>query len=82
MATNERYLANAAAQAAVYGADELTERLALLELDGDTYGLGFTLLRYGDRWLVSGQSSPIAGTSALGTAAPMTRAEFDAQTGG
>jgi hypothetical protein len=82
MATNERYLANAQAQAAIYGADELTERLTLVDLDGQTYALGLTLLRYGDRWLVASQSSPIAGTSSLGTAEPMTREEFDAQTGG
>ncbi len=82
MATNERYLANGAAMAAIYGADELTERLALIELDGQTYALGFTLLRYGDNWKVSSQSSPISGLPALGTAVPTTRDEFEEQTGG
>jgi hypothetical protein len=79
---SERYLDNVAQLAAAYGADEMTERLALVDLDGTTYGLGFTLLRYGDQWLVSSQSSAIGGTSALGTAEPMTRAAFDERTGG
>ena len=46
----------------------------------DTFGVGFTLLRYADTWLVSWQSSVLGGTSALGTAEPMTRAEFDDRT--
>jgi hypothetical protein len=82
LAADERYLQNAARIAASYGADELTERLALIELDGQTYGLGFTLMRYGDAWKVSNQASVIAGTSVFGTPTPMTRGEFDAVTGG
>jgi hypothetical protein len=80
--TDERYLATMAQAAAVYGADEMVERLALVELDGATYGLGFTLLRYGDSWGVSSQSSIMGGTSPLGVAEPMTREEFDTRTGG
>lgn len=79
-AADERYVENVARIAATYGADELTERLALVELDGQTYGVGFTLLRYADDWLVSSQSSVLGGTPALGTAEPMTRAEFDDRT--
>jgi hypothetical protein len=79
-ATDERYLENVARIAATYGADELVERLALIELDGETYGVGFTLLRYGDAWLVSSQASVLGNTSAIGTAEPMTRAEFDDRT--
>lgn len=75
-AADERYLEGTARQAAIHGADELTERLALVELDGETYGVGFTLLRYGDAWLVSAQTSVLGGTSLLGTAEPMTRAQF------
>lgn len=76
LATDERYLETITRMAAVYGADELTERLALIELDGSTYGLGFTLLRYGDTWKVSGQQSVLGGTTVFGTAEPMTREEF------
>lgn len=82
LTTGERYLENIARMAAVYGADELTERLALIELDGSTYGLGFTLLRYGDTWKVSSQVSVLGGTSVFGNAEPMTRGEFEARTGG
>lgn len=82
LASDERYLENVARMAAIYGADEMTERLALIELDGSTYGLGFTLLRYGDAWKVSNQTSALAGTTAFGTAEPMSREEFDALTGG
>ena len=66
----------------MYGADEMVERLALIELDGATYGLGLTLLRYGDTWGVSSQTSAMGGTSPLGTAERMTPAEFDDRTGG
>jgi hypothetical protein len=79
--TSERYLATVAEAAAVYGADEMVERLGLVELDGTTYGVGFTLLRYGDTWGVSSQSSVMSGTSPLGVAEPMTQQEFDARTG-
>ncbi len=47
-----RYLANAAALASIYDADEMTERLALVSLDGRQYAIGFTLLRYGNDWKV------------------------------
>lgn len=79
---SERYLENSAALAATYGADELTERLALFTFEGQTYSLGFTLLRYGDSWLVSSQSSPIGGTNTLGTATPMTTQEYESITSG
>lgn len=72
-----RYETLASEQAAVYGADELTERLALVELDGQTYGLGFTLLRYGDAWKVWSQSSALAGIPLFGTADPMTPEAFE-----
>lgn len=80
--TSERYLSMVARSAAVYGADEMVERLALVELDGETYGLGFTLLRYADTWGVSSQTSPMGGTSAFGTAEPMSQEAFEAATGG
>jgi hypothetical protein len=77
-----RYLANAATLAGIYGADEMTERLALVSLDGTSYTIGFTLLHYGDDWRVSSQSSALAGTSALGTAQPTTAQEYDRLTSG
>jgi hypothetical protein len=71
------YLENTAKQAAVYGADEQTERVALVSLDGATYAVGFTLMRFDDSWKVSSQVSNLAGTTSLGTALPMSVAEFD-----
>ncbi len=76
LGTDERYLKTAATMAANQGADELTERLVLFTFEGQTYSLGFTLLRYGDAWLVSSQSSPIGGTSPIGTATPMSVEEY------
>ncbi len=76
--SSTRYQENAAKQAAIYGADELTERVALLSFEGKDYLLGFTLVRYGDGWKVMNQTSNLAGTSALGTVAPTTPGEFAA----
>ncbi|WP_137150211.1 hypothetical protein [Devosia sp. FKR38] len=61
-----RYRANAAAQAVTYGAYEQVERGAVLDFEGASYLVGFTLLRYGDTWGVSSQSSALLGTSSLG----------------
>ena len=74
---DSRYLENAAKQAAGFGADELTERLALFEFEGELFELGFTLLRYGDDWRVMRQSSPLAGTEPIGTARLTTLEEFE-----
>jgi hypothetical protein len=77
-----RNLDNAAKLAAIYGADELTERLALVDLDGRLYEVGFTLLRYGDDWKVSSQSAALGNTPVLGTAVPTTLEEYDSATSG
>jgi hypothetical protein len=74
--SSTRFQENAAKQAAIYGADELTERVALLSFEDKDYLLGFTLLRYGDSWKVTYQTSNLAGTSALGTVEPTTPEEF------
>jgi hypothetical protein len=68
--SGERYLDAVGKQAAVYGADELTERVALVAVEGRSYVVGFTLMRYGDAWLVSSQSSAIGGTPATGAPIP------------
>lgn len=67
----QRYLDNAAKQAAVQGADELTERVAVVLFEDRGYTVGFTLLRYGDTWKVGSQSSAIAGTPWSGVATPV-----------
>jgi hypothetical protein len=75
-------LANSAAIAKVYGADETTERLALFSLGGKDYFVGFTLLRYGTNWKVGDQVANLAGTSTSGTAEPTTVGDFDRLTSG
>jgi hypothetical protein len=81
-AADPKALANFAAQAKVYGADELTERLALVALNGKDYAVGFTLVRYGSDWKVLNQISNLAGTPASGAAQPMTQSDFDAAVAG
>ncbi len=53
-------------QAELNGAQELTERIALYELDGMTYLGGFSLFRYGDGWKIQRLHSILAGTSTTG----------------
>ncbi len=80
--SSTRFQENAAKQAAIYGADELTERVALLSFEDKDYLLGFTLLRYGDSWKIMYQTSNLAGTPALGTAELTTPDEFGGLIGG
>lgn len=61
-----------AKQATPLGADEATERLAIISFEGATYAVGFTLLRYGDEWRVDYQSSALGGTDPIGIAMPYT----------
>ena len=81
-ATDAHTLANFAAEAKVYGADELTERLALFQLNGQYYAVGFTLVRYGSDWKVLNQVSNLAGMPATGAAQQTTPGAFAATTGG
>jgi hypothetical protein len=64
--------------AKVYGADELTERLALVQVNGNHYAVGFQLVRYGGDWKVLGQVSNLAGTSSSGAAELTTPEDFAA----
>ena len=74
---SERNLANATKMAAVDGADERTERVALIAFEGQHYMMGFTLLRFGAEWKVNGQVSPVAGTNAFGIPVLVTPEAFD-----
>ena len=71
-----RYQETATKMAAIYGATASTERVVLFTFDEKYYMLGFTLLRYGDTWKISSQTSPLSNTSALGTPEQTTVAEF------
>lgn len=68
---SERYLDTMAKQAAVWGADEMTERVATVSLEGRDWLVGFTLMRFGDDWRVAFQTSAIGGTSANGAPMPV-----------
>ena len=69
--TSDRYRENADRQAAILGADELTDRVAIVTFEGARYRIGFMLLRHGDAWKVHAQFSPLAGTDPLGIAEPV-----------
>ena len=73
---SDRYRATAKKIAAVYGADDSTERVALIALGDRYYVIGFSLLRYGDQWRISAQNSPIAGTNILGVPTPISPDDF------
>ncbi len=75
---SERNQENSNSIAEVYGADELTERVVLFMFKGDTYYVGFTLLRYGEDWKINNATSPIGGTSPLGAPQKITAEEFEA----
>jgi len=77
LANDARNLENWAELARIYGADELTERIVLLEFDEDIYYTGFTLLRYDESWKISSAASPLGGISITG--APMLTTVEDFQ---
>jgi hypothetical protein len=73
------YQNNATQNALVYGADESTERVVLFSFVQNYYYVGFTLLRYGDNWKISSQTSALAGTNALGAPTKITVDDFDSK---
>ncbi|MCB0070363.1 MAG: hypothetical protein KDE20_02850 [Caldilineaceae bacterium] len=79
MMASEVYQQQAAMRAALYGADEFSERVALFSFEGREYYLGLSLLRYGDTWKISTLASPLAGTSPDDGAIPTTLEEFSSQ---
>jgi hypothetical protein len=60
--------------------DAATERVVLVSFDGLNFLVGFSLIRYGDDWLVERVTSWIAETSSLAPAKRITPDEFDALT--
>lgn len=50
----------------VWGADDYTERIALIAHNGKTYLAGFTLVAYGGTWGISSVASTFAGLSGGG----------------
>jgi hypothetical protein len=72
-----KYIESTTKSARTYGADEFTERVALFSFEQNDYFIGFTLLRYGENWKISSQSSVLANTSPIGTAQKTTVEEFE-----
>jgi hypothetical protein len=67
----------------LYGADEMTERIALYELSGQFFWSGFTLCRYDKTWKIykfeSNYGGPISGgTFTGGVVRKTTAAEYEA----
>ncbi|MCM5557065.1 hypothetical protein [Pleomorphomonas sp. JP5] len=58
--------------ALIYGASERTERVALFSFDGLRYAIGFTLLRYGNDWLIESQTSSLVKTGLAGAPIQVT----------
>ncbi len=75
-----RLLKSDDAIAKIYSADERTERVALVALNGKDYVVGFTLLRYGSEWFVEYPTSALYGLGSTGIAMPTTQTEFEDQT--
>jgi len=76
---SDRYQEHAAELASIYGADEMTERVVLVSFEDEYYILGFTLLRYGESWKISTQSSALAGIGS-GMVQETTEDEFESLT--
>jgi hypothetical protein len=52
--------------ATIYGADEITERVATFDFEGAVWQVGFTLIRYGDTWKVMNQTAPLSNLPTTG----------------
>lgn len=79
---SERNVENWDRLARIYGADELTERVVLFVFEGDSYLVGFTLLRYEDDWKISSIQSALGNTSSTGGPVQTTEEEFQELVGG
>jgi hypothetical protein len=76
MLNSAKNIENFQKMAALYGAQEMTERIVLYELDGKTYLGGFGVLRYGEGWKIQRLGSNLAGLSAFGTVEETTIDEY------
>lgn len=63
---DQRYQKNALASAQCFGANNATERVALLKLHNNFYVLGFHLYQYGSSWKIDSLCSPLANTPMYG----------------
>ena len=75
--SSAKYLEMASQTARMYGADESTERVALFSFEQNYYFVGFTLLRYGENWKISSQTSPMSNISSMGDPEKITVEGFE-----
>jgi hypothetical protein len=76
MFNSEIHQRNLTRQAANYGADEISEQVALIELGGRTFMTGFIVMRFGETWKIQSQVAHLAGTQVSGVPMPITPEEF------
>ncbi len=60
----------------IWGADDYTERIALVSHNGKTYLVGFILIKYDDSWSIKSTSSNYANIPTVGGAQPLTEEEY------
>ncbi len=73
---SEKNIENFSEMAKLYGAEEMTERIALYDLDGRTFVGGFGLYRYASGWKIFRLYSSLAGVSPTGAAVETTAQEY------
>ena len=73
---SEKNMENFSEMAKLYGAEEMTERIVLYELDGRTFMGGFGLYRYASGWRICRLYSNLAGLSPTGAAVAATEQQY------
>ena len=73
---SEAALENAEKHGKTIGADTVTERIVLYNLDGDLFMGGFQLADFGGVWKIKGLNSIYANQSAYGDVSPVTMDEY------
>ncbi len=78
MFNSENHQRNCEATARIYGAEEITDRVALYEFDGSYYYSGFQTARYEDCWKIISLTSPLGKCTSFGNAQAITHEEYKA----
>ena len=74
---SEKNVENFNKMAELYGAEEMTERIVLYELDGQTFMGGFGLYRYASGWKICRFYSNLAGLPLTGAAVKTTAQQYE-----
>ena len=76
MQDSETHQKNLKSNCDIYGCDEIEDYGVLYEYDGETYAGSVSLMRYGDKWYISGLSSALIGTASFGFLTPADEDEY------